>query len=154
MNLVMERFIKYKSEMGRIFALFSLTVINGSLLYLIYLYITVACSMKVDNILHIPYEPSGMQLFFYFISFPFFMIIATLSVLHSYYYNLRKSLTSGIVFIWLSYFILILYVDLVVHYPTGNDLLYYGTLTISVIAIFYILYLTYYQVINLNKFQK
>ncbi|WP_242604766.1 hypothetical protein [Legionella busanensis] len=110
--------------------------------------------MKVDNILHIPYEPSGMQLFFYFISFPFFMIIATLSVLHSYYYNLRKSLTSGIVFIWLSYFILILYVDLVVHYPTGNDLLYYGTLTISVIAIFYILYLTYYQVINLNKFQK
>ena len=108
-----------RGNMNKIFGLCSLTVINCSVLYLIYLYLSIVCSTKVDNILHIPYEPSGMQLFYYFISFPFFMILAFLSLLHTYYFDLRKSLFSGIFIIWFSYFILILYVDLVDLFPQG-----------------------------------
>ena len=137
--------------MNRLFAICSLIAINCSVLFLIYLYISIGSSIKVDNILHIPYEPSGMQLFYYFISFPFFMILACLSSLHSYYFDLSKSLSLGIVIIWFSYFILIIYVDLVLHFSTGNELLYYGTLIISLVAISYVIYSTYCQFIQLTK---
>lgn len=138
--------------MKKIFGLCSLAVINCSVLYLIYLYISIVCSIKVDNILHIPYEASGMQLFYYFISFPFFMVLAFFSQMHSYYFNLKKSLSYGIGIIWFSYFILILYVDFVIHFSTdGNNLLYYGSLIISLVAISFILYSTYYQFVQLIK---
>lgn len=137
--------------MNKIFGIFFLAVINSSLLYLIYWYVYIVCSIKADNILHVPYEPSGMQLFFYLISLPFFLIVALLSLLHSYYFDLRKSLCSGILIIWFSYFILVSYVDLVIHFSAGNNLLYYGSLIISLVAIFYIIYSTYCQFIQLIK---
>ena len=128
-----------------------LAVINCSALYLIYWYIYIVCSTKVDNIFHIPYEPSGMQLFYYFFSFPFFLSLAFLSGLHSYYFNLKKSLSIGIIIIWFCYFILVLYVDLVIHFSTGSTLLYYGSLYISFIAICYVIYSTYCQIIQLTS---
>ena len=139
--------------MKKVFGIFSLAVINSSVIYLIVWYIYIACSIKVDNVFHISYEPSGMQLFFYIISLPLFMILAVLSVLHSYYFDLRKSLCSGIFIIWFSYFILILYVDSVLHFSTGNDFLYYGSLFISFGAISYVIYSTYCQYIQLTKSQ-
>lgn len=130
-----------------------LTLINGSLLYLIYWYMYVVCSTKVDNILHIPYEPSGMQLYYYFLSFPLFLFLALLSTVHSYYFNLQKSLSLGIIIIWFCYLILILYVDLIVHYSTaGGNLLYYGSFSISFAAIYYIFYSTYCQLVQLISY--
>lgn len=138
--------------MIKILGLFSLAIINSSVLYLIYWYIYIACSIKVDNILNIPYEPSGMQLFFYILSFPFVIFLGFLSLLHSYYFNLRKSLCSGLFIIWLSYFVLIQYVDLVLHFSIkGNNILYYGTLIISLIAIAYITYSSYHQFLQMSK---
>ena len=139
--------------MNKIFGLFSIAAINCSVLYLIYWYVYVVCSTKVNN-LHIAYEPSGMQLIYYFISLPLFMLLATLSLLHSYYFALRKSLASGIVIIWFSYFILIMYVDWIIHFSKGNDLLYYGSLIISVVGISYIIYISYYQFIQLATSNK
>lgn len=130
-----------------------LTIINGSVLYLIYWYILIACSTKVDNILHVSYEPSGMQLFVYFISFPLFLIIALLSLLHSYYFALKKSLCMAIMIIWFSYFVLMLYVDLV-HLSSGNNLLYYGSLIISFVATSFVIYTSYYQIIQITQFKK
>lgn len=139
--------------MKKIFGIFSLAVINFSVLYLVYWATYIASSIKADNILHIPYEPSGMQLFFYIISPPFFMILALCSLLHSYYFNLRKSLCSGIFIIWFSYFILILYMDLVLHFSIENYVLYYGSLFISLGGICYVIYSTYCQYIQLTKSQ-
>ena len=103
------------------------------------------------NVLHIPYEPSGMQLYFYFLSFPLFLFLALLSTLHSSYFNLKKSLSLGIIIIWSCYLALILYVDLVVHYSTaGSNLLYYGSLAISFGAICYVVYSTYCQIMQLT----
>lgn len=129
-----------------------LTIINCSALYLIYWYMYIVCSTKVDNVFHVPYEPSGMQLYFYFLSFPLFLLLALLSALHSAYFNLKKSLSLGVIIIWFCYLALVLYVDLVVHYSTaGNNLLYYGSLTISFGAICYVAYSTYYQIIQLTR---
>ena len=123
-----------------------LTIINGSMLYLIYWYMYIVCSTKVDNVFHIPYEPSGMQLYYYFLSFPLFVFLALLSTLHSSYFNLKKSLSLGIIIIWFCYLALILYVDLVAHYSTaGSNLLYYGSLFISFGALCYVVYSTYCQ---------
>lgn len=138
--------------MKRLFGLFSLALINSSVLYLIYWYIYIASSIKPGNILHIPYEPSGMQLFFYIVSLPLFLIVAVLSLLHSYYFELRKSLLAGIFLTWLSYFILIQFVDMVIHFSrAGNNIVYYGSLLISLVAIFYIIYCSYYQFLELTK---
>ena len=123
-----------------------LFLINGSALYLIYSYIVVACSTIKNNIFHISYEPSGMQMFLCFISFPFFLLLAYLSRIHSYYYDLKTCLSFGLFVIWFSYFLLILYVDQVVHFSSGGKLLlYYGSLIISLGAISYILFSTYFQ---------
>lgn len=138
--------------MKKILGIFSLAIIDFSLLYIIYKYVYIACSIVGDNILNIPYEPSGMQLFFYLISLPLFLTLAYLSVIHSYYFDLKKSLCSGILVIWLAYFILISFVDLVVHSSIlGNYLLYYGTLFISITSICYISYSTYLQCIQIVK---
>lgn len=137
--------------MKKIFGLCSLVLINGSVLYLIYWYIYVVCSTKIENILHIPYEPSGMQLFYYFISFPLFLILGLLSQIHSYYFDLKKSLFYAVGIIWFSYFILIIYVDRVVTLPGGNDLLYYISWSISLVAILYVIYSSFCQFVQLIK---
>ncbi len=124
-----------------------LAILNCSVLYLIYWYIYVVCSTRAYNVLHIPYEPSGMQLDYYFLSFPLFLFLALFSTLHSSYFNLKNSLSLGIIIIWLCYLVLILYVDLIVHYSTsGNNILYYGSLSISFAAICYVVYSTYCQI--------
>lgn len=137
--------------MKKLYGLISLLLINSSILYLIYWYAYIACSIKIDNIFHVPYEPSGTQLFFYIASLPLFLIIALFSLMHSYYFDLKKSLCSGILIIWVSYFILISYIDLVVHFSTGNVLLYYGTLIISLVAIIFVIYSTYLQLFELTN---
>ncbi|QEY51803.1 hypothetical protein FQU71_11460 [Legionella longbeachae] len=137
--------------MNKLLGLISLALINSSVLYLIYWYVYIASSVKLDNIFNVPYEPSGMQLFFYFISLPFFIVTALLSLFHSYYFELRKSLCTGIFIIWLAYFILILCIDFIVHFSAGNNFLYYGTLSISCVAVAYLIYSTYCQFHQIRK---
>ncbi|AMV16201.1 hypothetical protein ULM_35500 (plasmid) [Legionella pneumophila] len=50
--------------MKKMFGVISLLLINGSSVYLIYLYVSIACSTKVNNLLQVAYEPSGMQMYF------------------------------------------------------------------------------------------
>ncbi len=127
-----------------------LAIINGFFLYIIYWYMCIVCSTKVDNLLNVPYEPSGMQLYYYFLSFPLFLFVAFLSTMHRYYFNLKKSLSLSMIIIWFCYFVLILYVDLVLHFPSGGNLLYYGSLSISWVAICYVIYSTYCQASQLT----
>ncbi|HAT7956471.1 TPA: hypothetical protein GJ770_04030 [Legionella pneumophila] len=137
--------------MKKIFGFCSLVVINFSALYLIYWYILIIGSTKIDNIFHIPYEPSGMQLYFYFVSFPFFLVLSLLSMLHSYYFSLKRELSLGMVIIWTSYLALLLFVDIVLHHSSGKNFLYYGSLIISFGAIYFIIYTTYDQIRQLLK---
>ncbi|HAU2079442.1 TPA: hypothetical protein JBK31_14120, partial [Legionella pneumophila] len=76
--------------MKKMCGIISLILINGSSFYLIYVYVLVACSTKMNNLLQVAYEPSGMQMFFYFISLPFFIILAILSRIHCFYYDVKN----------------------------------------------------------------
>lgn len=137
--------------MKKILGLSSLIVINTLVLYLIYWYIGISASLKVDNFFHIPYEPSGMQLFFYIISLPLFLFLSALSAIHSYYFELKKSLSLPILCIWLSYFILIEVIDWTIHFSAGNNILYIGTLIISFVAAVYIIWTTWNSSLSLIK---
>lgn len=85
-----------------------------------------------------------MQVIFYLISLPLFLALSVLSLVHSYFFDLKKSQCSGIIIIWFSYFILMLLVDLFFH-NKKHDFLYYGTLIISVFSVFYVINSIYYQ---------
>ncbi len=139
--------------MKKIFGLCSLIIINCLALYLIYKYMAVICSTRIDNFLHIPYEPSGFQMLYYFISLPFFLFLATLSQMHGYYYDLKKSLFPGIFIIWALYLALILYGNFIGGL-SNNSLLYWGTWIISLIAIFYIAYVFCCEFIQFIKIHK
>lgn len=135
--------------MKKVLGLCSLVTLNFSLLYLIYWYVYVAASIIPDNIFHIPYEPAGMQLLYYYISLPFFIIYALVSQLYRYYFDLRKSLSIKAILIWCSYFILIFYVENVLTFPAGNVILYYGSLIISMFATIDIIYSIYSQLLDI-----
>ncbi|WP_133137764.1 hypothetical protein [Legionella rowbothamii] len=140
--------------MKKIFGLCSLVIINCFTLYLLYKYIEVICSTRIDNFLHIPYEPSGFQMIYYFISLPFFLLLAILSQMHSYYFDLKKSLFPGIFIIWTLYLALILYVDFIGRLSNNNSILYWGTWIISLIATFYIAYVFCCEFIQFIKIDK
>lgn len=127
------------------FALFFLSVINSSVIYLVYCYIVIASSLVEHNFLKIPFEPSGMQLSFFYLSLPVFLLVAALSEAHRYYFNLNQSLTNGIIVIWLAYFSLFFGVHWIEMLSARSTTLFWGSLFIAVVAIFYILKITYNQ---------
>ncbi|MBA4697717.1 MAG: hypothetical protein H2069_10115 [Legionella sp.] len=117
--------------------------INFLVLYLIYWYVSIVGSIIPDNFLHIPYEPSGMQLYFFILSLPLFLLVAALSLLHSYYFQIKKSLCTGTLMIWLAYFFLIVFVDRWFHFSAGNHFLYQVSLFIAFFSVLYVVYSTY-----------
>lgn len=108
-----------------VFLLTGLLIINAA---------CVASSTMQNNILHISYEPSGMQLLYYILSAPIFMILA-LALYHS-----QKRYTSRSQWIALfpvitafGYALFLEYVDSVITFPKGNVFFYHGALVLSVI---------------------
>ncbi|HAT9877584.1 MULTISPECIES: hypothetical protein [Legionella] len=131
--------------MKKISGIISLILINGSSSYLIYVYVLIACSTKMNNLLQVAYEPSGMQMFFYFISLPFFIVLAILSRIHCFYFDVKRGLSLWLFLIWILYFLFIEFIDQIVHFPNGNDLFYYGSLAISLGAFTLIGLTTHFQ---------
>ena len=100
----------------------------------------------MNNLFHIPYEPSGMQMLFYILSLPLFILLTLLSRIYCYYYDVNKLLSYGFIFVWLIYFLLLIFIDQMIHFPAGKELFYYGSLVISLGAVLYIICITYYQI--------
>lgn len=130
-------------SMKKVLGLFSVLIINGFVLYLIYLHTMITCSTMANNICHAPYEPSGTQLLFFVFSLPFYVVLGFLSIVLCNYFNLKKGLSFGIFIIWIIYFLFLTYVDQVDHYRT--TLFYQGSLMISFGAFLFIVYKTYSQ---------
>ncbi|WP_085663112.1 hypothetical protein [Legionella longbeachae] len=86
-----------------------------------------------------------MQMFFYFISLPFFIVLAILSRIHCFYFDVKSGLSLWLFLIWILYFLFIEFIDQTVHFPNGNDLFYYGSLSISLGAFTLIGLTTYFQ---------
>jgi hypothetical protein len=127
-----------------------LILIYCSTLYLVYLYVYAVCAIQINNICSIPFEPSGSQLFLFIISLPVFYILILLSICYSWYYNISGTLTCIITSFWTSQISLLLIVDLIFHYrETSNQILYYGSLCISLLTLLYLLYKFYCQIVQL-----
>lgn len=143
-------------SMKKNFSLFLLLVINSCALLLVLEYFLVSSSVIEDNVFRIAFEPSGMQLIYFYLSLPFFGIVAMISIAHSHYFELEKTLCSGLIVIWSCYFLLISYVDSILHFAIyGNLTLYYGSNIITFCAFVYITHLTYrqiYQILNNKPF--
>ena len=139
--------------MKKFFGLFFLLLINGTAYYLIYRHIYVACSLIPHNLCAIPYEASGMQMIFYVLSFPAFLLLAGISSLYSGYFDLDSGLSFGWLVIWLFYFLLLIFVNQVLHDPQKTLILYYGSLIISIAALIYLIRISYAQYVQLKNQQ-
>jgi len=137
----------------KFFGLFFLILINGTACYLIYRHIYAVCSIIPHNVCAIPYEASGMQMFFYVLSFPAFLLLAGISTLYAGYFELDSGLSLGWLVIWLCYFLLLIFVDQILHDPQKKFILYYGSLIISIVALIYLARISYVQYIQLKNQQ-
>ncbi len=124
----------------------TLSLVNGAALYLIFLYVAIACSTNPDNFFGFSYEPSGTQLLYYLFSLPFFVLLVIINGIQSYYFSINKWLSYVLIGIWIMYFLLLEFVDKVLHFTNWNELFYWGSLSISLMAIILIVYISYLQV--------
>lgn len=124
----------------------TLSLVNGAAVYLIFLYVAIACSTNPDNFFGFSYEPSGTQLLYYLFSLPFFVLLVIINGIQSYYFSINKWLSYVLIGIWIMYFLLLEFVDKVLHFTNWNELFYWGSLSISLMAIILIVYISYLQV--------
>ncbi|WP_058532907.1 hypothetical protein [Legionella saoudiensis] len=132
--------------MKKFIGLMTLSLVNGAALYLIFLYVAIACSTNPDNFFGFSYEPSGTQLLYYLFSLPFFVLLVIINGIQSYYFSINKWLSYVLIGIWIMYFLLLEFVDKVLHFTNWNELFYWGSLSISLMAIILIVYISYLQV--------
>ena len=125
-----------------------LAIINSFACYLVYKFTMFASSTYIDNIFHTQFEPSGLQLSLYILYLPFFLISSALSLIYSSYYNLSKSLCSGMLIIWFSYFIALLFTETLIKSTTSSGL-YYVSLIISLLSTVYLFCVSINQIIQL-----
>ncbi|USQ15588.1 hypothetical protein J2N86_15695 (plasmid) [Legionella lytica] len=132
--------------MKKFIGLMTLSLVNGAAVYLIFLYVAIACSTNPDNFFGFSYEPSGTQLLYYLFSLPFFVLLVIINGIQSYYFSINKWLSYVLIGIWIMYFLLLEFVDKVLHFTNWNELFYWGSLSISLMAIILIVYISYLQV--------
>lgn len=127
-------------------------IIHVFLLFLLIGYSGIACSTMRNNICHVPYEPSGGQILFYYFNLPIFIVISVIN------YFLNTRLKNKIAFaitpliIWFSFYLFIEYIDKFVHFPFGNELFYHGSLYIAVVSFFLLILSAYWQIKVMFKF--
>lgn len=117
-----------KKTVGRLL----LIVIFAIMIFLIFGYADIACSIVPDNILHTNYEPSGLQMLYFVFVIPVFVILSLLIWLIKKYMVLESPKTALLpISICLFFYILLEFIDSVITFPAGNNLFYLGSLTLA-----------------------
>ncbi len=105
--------------------------------FITYGYADIACSTMEDNLCHVPYEPSGLQMLYSII------MLLPLAILSLVLYLVQRSLwdeisniaaatplmIGGVFAVWL------ILVEEIVTFPAGNDLFYIGSLILSGVSL-------------------
>ncbi len=126
-------------------------IIHSVLAFFIYTYARIACSTMEDNLLHVNFEPSGIQMLYYDFVAPIFLLLSIVM------YCFKRILMIGVgirffpLIIWIVFFCFITYVDRVIHFPYGNIIFYQGSLSIAFVFFMINLIITYrqtYKIIN------
>ena len=139
--------ISVKKSVGNI----SLVLIHVFLLFLIIGYAYIACSIKRDNIFHVPYEPSGSQMLYYYLNMPIFIALTAINYFLNIWLKIKKVYAINPLIIWFLFFIFIEYLDNFVHFPSGNELLYQGSLYIAAVSLFLLIFSAYWQITKVHK---
>lgn len=109
-------------------------------------YVDIACSTKSDNLFHVPYEPSGIQMLYYYFTLPVFIVITAINYFLNIWLKIKKVYAIHSLIIWLMFYIFIEYINDVVHFPSGNELFYQGSLFIAVVSLVLLIISAYWQI--------
>lgn len=128
-------------------------LVHFCLLLLIIGYVYVASSTEIDNLFHIHYEPSGMQMLYYYFTLPIFVFLSCLSYFICQIFKFKKNNAFIILSIWFMFWIFIVFMDEVLHFPR-NKLFYWGSLFIALISLILLTYSAFSQVQQIMKLNK
>lgn len=126
----------------------SIILIHVFLFILLIGYVDIACSTKSDNLFGVPYEPSGIQMLYYYFTLPIFIVLAAINYFLNSWLKIKKWYAINSLIIWLLFCGFIEYVDDVVHFPAGNELFYQGSLIISIVSLALLISSAYWQIKN------
>lgn len=107
--------------------------------------------MKRDNLFHVPYEPSGGQMLYYYFNMPIFIAITAINYFLNIWLKIRKIYAINPLIIWFIFYIFIEFIDNFVHFPFGNELLYEGSLYIALVSLFLLIFSAYWQIKEVLK---
>lgn len=113
-----------------------LSLINCFVLLMIVGYINIACSTISNNIFHVKYETSGIQMLYYLLNLPLFIIATILNIAVNSWLRIKKLVAINIMLVWLSFYGLLEFSDRYIHFPKANNLFYQGSLLIATIGFF------------------
>ncbi len=108
--------IEVKKRMGIV----ALGLIHVMLVILVVGYVYTACSTKSDNLFSVPYEPSGIQMLYYYFTLPLFAVLMGMNYFINIWLKMNKAYAIIPLIIWLMFCIFIEYIDKVVSFPSGK----------------------------------
>lgn len=100
-------------------------------MFLLYGYALIACSTRPDNILNAPYEPSGLQVLYYFLVLPVLFGISIIE--HAIKRGATKEramITFFPMIMALSFFLFLTFIETFIGLSKGKGLFYYGSLSL------------------------
>lgn len=139
--------IEVKKRVGTL----ALGLIYAMLVFLVVGYVYIACSTKSDNLFSVPYEPSGIQMLYYYFTLPLFAILMGFNYFLNIWLKINKAYAINPLIIWLMFCIFVEYIDKVVSFPSGNELFYLGSLLIALVSLALLIFSAYRQIKGVIK---
>ena len=120
-----------RSNKNKIICMISIILIYGAMSFLIFCYADIACLTRENNLCHVPYEPSGLQMLYDYFVGPVFLLLSVVI------YSLKRVWKTGVsaslfpLIVWFVFFCFITFIEEAIHFPAGNELFYQGSLLIA-----------------------
>ena len=82
-------------------------IIHSVLAFFIYTYARIACSTREDNLLHVNFEPSGMQMVYYDFVAPIFLLLSIVMYCFKRILMIGVGISFSPLIIWIVFFALL-----------------------------------------------
>jgi hypothetical protein len=88
---------------------------------------------------------------YYYFNMPIFIVITAINYYLNIWLKIRKIYAINPLIIWLIFYIFIEYINNIVHFPMGKELVYQGSLYIAVVSLFLLIISAYCQIKEVLK---
>lgn len=133
-------------EVRKRVGIITLLLVYVLLLFLVVGYVYIACSTKSDNLFSVPYEPSGIQMLYYYFTLPLFAVLMSINYCLNIWLKINKAYAIIPLITWLIFYIFIEYIDKAMSFPSGNELFYQGSLLIALVSLSLLMISAYCQI--------